>query len=161
MHTQKYIPLLYFSIAVSVKMNILLFAPALFLAYIATGGILRAMKQVSICALIQVIIGFPFLKTYPIQYLKGSFDIGRVFLFKWTVNWRFVPEEIFVHRGFHAVLLVLQLLVLLYFAPKWWKMLKMYSKDGNAGNTIKWNSTILVKGDNLEPFMKQLHLMCL
>ena len=117
-------------------MNILLFCPALFLAYIATGGPIRALKQVSICALIQLIIGFPFLKTYPIEYLKGSFDIGRVFLFKWTVNWRFVPEEIFIHRGFHLALLLLHGMVLLLFAPKWWKMLKSYNKDGGAGNSI-------------------------
>jgi alpha-1,3-mannosyltransferase len=123
-------------------MNILLFAPALFLAYMATGGIIRAMKQVSVCALMQVIIGFPFLKTYPIEYLKGSFDIGRVFLFKWTVNWSFVPEEIFVHRGFHAVLLVMHVLVLLYLAPKWWKMLKAYSKDGNAGKNNHRTKTL-------------------
>ena len=42
------------SLAVSIKMNILLFAPALLLAYIATQGIAGTIKQLSICAGIQV-----------------------------------------------------------------------------------------------------------
>lgn len=45
-----------FSLAVSIKMNILLFAPALLLAYIATQGIYGTIKQLSICAGIQVIL---------------------------------------------------------------------------------------------------------
>ena len=114
-------------------MNVLLFAPAIFLAYIATGGITRAIKQISICALVQLAIGFPFLTTYPLEYLKGSFDIGRVFLFEWTVNWRFVPEEIFVHKGFHITLLLLHILMLAVFARKWWTMLQNYNRSGNAG----------------------------
>ena len=44
----------FYSLAVSIKMNILLFAPALLLAYIATQGIRGTIKQLSICAAIQV-----------------------------------------------------------------------------------------------------------
>lgn len=124
---------LLFSLAVGVKMNVLLFAPAIFLAYAATGGWIRALKQVSLCALVQLIIGLPFLTTYPVEYLKGSFDIGRVFLFKWTVNWRFVPEEIFIHKGFHVTLLLVHLMALLFFARKWWAMLQSYSRHGGVG----------------------------
>ena len=45
----------FYSLAVSIKMNILLFAPALLLAYIATQGIRGTVKQLSICAAIQVL----------------------------------------------------------------------------------------------------------
>ena len=117
-------------------MNVLLFAPAIFLAYVATGGWIRAIKQVSLCALVQLIIGFPFLATFPVEYLKGSFDIGRVFLFKWTVNWRFVPEEIFIHKSFHVTLLLLHVMALLFFSRKWWAMLQLYSRHGAVGKHI-------------------------
>ena len=52
-----------FSFAVSIKMNVLLFAPALLLAYIATQGIHGTVKQLGICAAVQVIFRFslPFL----------------------------------------------------------------------------------------------------
>ena len=43
-----------YSLAVSIKMNILLFAPALLLAYIASQGMFGTIKQLSICAGIQV-----------------------------------------------------------------------------------------------------------
>ena len=84
--------------------------------------------QLTICASLQVLLGLPFLLHNPYNYLKGAFDIGRVFLFKWTVNWRFLPEEAFLHRGFHAGLLAVHVLVLLACMPRWWKMLTSYAR---------------------------------
>ena len=69
--------MLFSSLAVSVKMNILLFAPALFLAYVATQGVLGTAKQLTICALVQLLLALPFLAENPFNYLKGSFDLGR------------------------------------------------------------------------------------
>ena len=115
-------------------MNTLMFAPALLLAYVATQGIFGAALQLSVCALTQLILAYPFITTYPLQYLKGAFDVGRVFLFKWTVNWRFLPEEVFIHKGFHAVLLIAHLVVLMLMAKMWWKMLKSYNENGRTGN---------------------------
>ena len=116
-------------------MNTLLFAPALLLAYVATQGIFGTALQLSVCALIQLILAYPFITTYPLQYLKGAFDVGRVFLFKWTVNWRFLPEEVFIHKGFHAALLIVHLVVLMLMAKMWWKMLKSYNENGRTGNS--------------------------
>ena len=117
-----------YSLAVSVKMNILLFAPALLIAYLCNLGIPRTIEQLFICAFIQFILGLPFLKANPIAYIKGAFNLGRIFEFKWTVNWRFLPEDLFVNPYFHVTLLALHLLTLIYFAPKWWRYLSSYSK---------------------------------
>lgn len=68
----------------------------------------------------QVVLGAPFLLTNPVGYLGRSFNLGRRFLFKWTVNWKFLPEEVFLHRAFHAGLLAATLLVLTAFAFKHW-----------------------------------------
>jgi hypothetical protein len=54
----------------------------------------------------QLLLGYPFLSTFPYEYLKGSFDLGRVFMFKWTVNFKFLPEEYFVSKP-HAISLLL------------------------------------------------------
>jgi len=51
-------------------MNILLFAPALFLAYLSTQGLTGTIKQLTICASIQVALAYPFLSTYPWSYIK-------------------------------------------------------------------------------------------
>ncbi|XP_050690954.1 lethal(2)neighbour of tid protein-like isoform X2 [Eriocheir sinensis] len=105
-----------YSLAVSVKMNILLFAPALLLAYLRCLGLWGTVKQLSICAVVQLALGAPFLLANPIGYLRMAFDLGRVFLFKWTVNWRFLPEEVFVNVWFHLALLALHLALLALFA---------------------------------------------
>ena len=46
------------------------------------------MLSLSICASVQLVLALPFLTTYPVEYLKGAFDLGRVFMFKWTVNFK-------------------------------------------------------------------------
>jgi hypothetical protein len=54
---------------------------------------------------------------------QGAFDIGRIFMFKWTVNWRFLPEDIFVHPG---LLLALHAVLLLICMRPWWRLLQSY-----------------------------------
>ena len=49
---------LWFSLGVSVKMNIFLFAPALFGLLIERFGFLETVKKISLCALIQVCFMF-------------------------------------------------------------------------------------------------------
>lgn len=46
----------------------------------------------------QLVLGLPFLLVNPVGYVSRAFDLGRQFLFKWTVNWRFLPEDIFLSR---------------------------------------------------------------
>ncbi|RZF43201.1 hypothetical protein LSTR_LSTR017150, partial [Laodelphax striatellus] len=128
---------LLFSLAVSVKMNILLFSPALLLAYLYCLGLIGTIKQLSICASLQLLLGLPFLLTNPWAYLKGSFDIGRVFLFEWTVNWRFLPEDVFVNRYFHILLLIVHILLLLLFFDTFKTCLKSYANLKQIEKEIK------------------------
>ncbi|NXA31066.1 ALG3 mannosyltransferase, partial [Eudromia elegans] len=111
---------LIFSLAVSVKMNILLFAPGLLFLLLLRFGLLGCIPKLCICALLQVLLGLPFLLVNPVGYLSRSFDLGRQFQFKWTVNWRFLPEEVFQHRAFHAALLLAHLAGLGLFALHRW-----------------------------------------
>ncbi|NXL49124.1 ALG3 mannosyltransferase, partial [Podilymbus podiceps] len=111
---------LFFSLAVSVKMNILLFAPGLLFLLLQRFGLLGCIPKLCICALLQVILGLPFLLVNPLGYLTRSFDLGRQFQFKWTVNWRFLPEEVFQNRAFHAALLLAHLAGLGLFALHRW-----------------------------------------
>ncbi|XP_074955249.1 dol-P-Man:Man(5)GlcNAc(2)-PP-Dol alpha-1,3-mannosyltransferase isoform X1 [Phalacrocorax aristotelis] len=117
---------LLFSLAVSVKMNILLFAPGLLFLLLQRFGLMGCIPKLCICALLQVILGLPFLLVNPVGYLIRSFDLGRQFQFKWTVNWRFLPEEVFQNRAFHAMLLLAHLAGLGIFAVHRWHR----SKEG-------------------------------
>ncbi|XP_076328557.1 dol-P-Man:Man(5)GlcNAc(2)-PP-Dol alpha-1,3-mannosyltransferase-like isoform X1 [Tachypleus tridentatus] len=114
---------IFYSLAVSVKMNILLYAPALLLLLLATGGVPNTVFNLGICGLVQLVLGLPFLLTNPVGYLNRAFNLGRVFIFQWTVNWKFLPEEMFVSHYFHVILLCLHLIVLLMFCRTWRRFL--------------------------------------
>ncbi|XP_017771575.1 PREDICTED: lethal(2)neighbour of tid protein [Nicrophorus vespilloides] len=116
-----------FSIAVSIKMNILLYAPALFIAYITNLSHLNTFINLAICGVIQLILGAPFLYTNPYSYLKASFDLGRVFEHKWTVNYRFLDVEIFENKVFHLSLLAVHLVLLGIFAKPIWRFMRSYA----------------------------------
>lgn len=67
----------------------------------------------------QVLLALPFLQTNPIGYVSKSFELSRQFMFKWTVNWRFIGEETFLSREFSLALLVLHVSLLAIFAVVW------------------------------------------
>ncbi|KAM6918475.1 dol-P-Man:Man(5)GlcNAc(2)-PP-Dol alpha-1,3-mannosyltransferase [Xenentodon cancila] len=106
--------------ALSVKMNVLLFAPGLLFLLLREFGLIRTIPKLSLCAGIQLMLGLPFLLENPAGYVSRAFDLGRQFMFKWTVNWRFLPEWLFLNRSFHLFLLGSHLLTLLLFAFRRW-----------------------------------------
>jgi len=80
-------------------MNVLLFAPGLLLLLFYRFGILRTIPKLMICAFLQVVLGLPFLLDNPIGYISRSFNLGRVFIYYWSVNWKFIPEEFFFNSN--------------------------------------------------------------
>ena len=68
----------------------------------------------------QLILGLPFLMGNPLAYLLRSFEFQRQFFYKWTVNWRVLPEWLFLDRRFHFVLLLCHLTTLSVFAFGVW-----------------------------------------
>jgi alpha-1,3-mannosyltransferase len=66
------------------------------------------------------LVGYTFLRKNTAAYVSRAFDLGRVFLFKWTVNWRFVPEDIFVSKPFAITLLATHVSLLALFAFTRW-----------------------------------------
>lgn len=109
-----------FSLAVSVKMNILLFAPGLLLLLLKSFGVWWTIPRLALCAVVQLLLGLPFLLVNPVSYISMAFNLGRQFFFIWTVNWRFLPEWLFLNRYFHASLLVCHVaFLLLFYLYKW------------------------------------------
>jgi alpha-1,3-mannosyltransferase len=91
---------------VSVKMNILLQAPGLLILLLMALGMNETLLCLSICAAVQITVGYPFLSTYPLEYIEKSFELGRVFMYKWTVNLKFLSEDLFVSKELSTVLLI-------------------------------------------------------
>ncbi|VDK88391.1 unnamed protein product [Litomosoides sigmodontis] len=112
---------MFYSLAVSVKMNILLFSPALFFILLLNTGYWNTFMIIILCATIQIVLALPFLLHDPFSYLQKSFDLGRVFLFEWTVNWRFLSEAIFLDHRFHILLLVVHIVLLFCAGYVWFR----------------------------------------
>ena len=137
-----------FSMAVSIKMNVLLFAPGLLLLLLQRNrSILGTIQNLSICALVQLVIGWPFLSTYPISYIKKAFEFDRVFFYKWTVNWKLISEDLFVSKSWALLLLTFHLGTLAFLARKWWK-----SSIAQRGpiKTREWMCWTNTNKDNLQ-----------
>jgi len=118
-----------YSVSVGVKMNMLLWAPGVLLVLLAANGWWGTFVCLSICASVQLVLGLPFLTTHPVAYLTRSFELGRVFLHKWTVNLKFLDEATFQSPAVSALLLLLTAAGMGLAAAKW---LRACRRDGAA-----------------------------
>lgn len=104
-------------------MSILLYLPGLLIIIFKRRGLVTTLRQLLTIIAIQALLASPFISEDPWSYLKGAFDLGRVFLYKWTVNWRFVNEGTFLNPTFALSLLVGHISVLVAFGLfKWCKL---------------------------------------
>jgi alpha-1,3-mannosyltransferase len=117
-------------------MNVLLYLPGILMVLVEGGGLVKAVAHIAIMVLMQVTVGNPFLTTFPAAYLGNAFNFSRAFLYKWTVNWRFVEEDVFLSKAFARSLLVCHLLVLVAFGLRWCKPLGGFSL---ALRKVFWN----------------------
>ncbi|KAL4919731.1 glycosyltransferase [Aspergillus aurantiobrunneus] len=103
------------SLGLGIKMSLILLVPAV-IVVLALGLSIGPCIRLAILAVgIQVALAIPFLQTNPNGYFERAFEFGRQFMFKWTVNWRFVPEDIFLSTGFWWGLIALHSLILIVF----------------------------------------------
>jgi len=72
---------------------------------------------------LQLALGAPFLVHHPFSYLERAFEFSRVFMYKWSVNWQFLPETLFLSKQFAVLLLIIQLRLLWSLANYTWYVL--------------------------------------
>ncbi|CAG8954504.1 hypothetical protein HYFRA_00004417 [Hymenoscyphus fraxineus] len=109
-----------YSWGLGTKMTLLLALPAVGATLFLGRGVRGALKQAWLMGQIQIIIAFPFLPINTLGYLGRAFEFSRQFMFKWTVNWRFVGEETFLSRKFSMALLAGHVSTLLLFVTTRW-----------------------------------------
>ncbi|KAL6210405.1 hypothetical protein ACLB2K_015637 [Fragaria x ananassa] len=120
LHQRWHLGLIIFSGAVSIKMNVLLYAPPLLLLMLKAMDISGVISALFGAALVQILLGLPFIMSHPVAYISRAFNLGRVFIHFWSVNFKFVPEPIFVSKAFAISLLVVHLVLLAAFAHYRW-----------------------------------------
>ena len=115
-----YLGTLAYTWGLGVKMSLLISLPAIGVVLLLGSGFATSLALAAVIGLVQVLIAVPFLAENPWGYLGRAFELSRQFLFKWTVNWRFVGEELFLGKGFSLVLLGLHAATLLVFITTRW-----------------------------------------
>ena len=96
-------------------MSVLLCLPAFLVVLVKKCGLTTTVRLCFTIFSIQALFGYPFLLEHPLSYVKGAFDFGRIFLYKWTVNWRFLSEDTFLDPKFAVALLAGHASVLVAF----------------------------------------------
>ena len=109
-----------YSAALSFKMSALLYLPGLLVILFKRRGLLSTCRHLMTIVAIQTFIASPFLTEDTWAYLNNAFDLRRIFLYKWTVNWRFVPEDVFLSRSWAIGLLAAHVTVLVLFGLFRW-----------------------------------------
>eukprot|EP00398_MALV-I-01_sp_L67-1_P000228 gene228-805_t len=142
--TPDFLASLLYSISVSIKIHPLLYAPAIGLRLVLTGGWLRAIPQLFIMVMVQIILATPFLMTNAGNYFRYAFGGPGALQQVWSVNWKFLPAEIFYDNYFKLGLFILHVIVLAIFAAKYWIPGGVFSK---SIRTWKGNVNPLISDD--------------
>lgn len=112
---------LVWGLGLGVKMTLLLAAPGVGVVLLQGAGLASAVGSGLSVLLSQVVLAAPFLtRNTGVDYFLRAFDLGRQFLYKWTVNWRFVGEDTFLSKGFAIGLLIVHATLLLTFLQTKW-----------------------------------------
>ncbi|KAK6203281.1 Dolichyl-phosphate-mannose-glycolipid alpha-mannosyltransferase [Scheffersomyces amazonensis] len=146
------------SIAISIKMNALLYVPGFLIVsyFLVEENIFKFLIILVIIPLIQLITGWNFLlplyndeeaKIIRWNYINQAFDFKRKFLYKWTVNWKFISEETFLSDSFATTLLIGHLTILVAFTLTRYINIKVTGKSISQLiiDAFKPNSTIINK----------------
>eukprot|EP00834_Sanchytrium_tribonematis_P000605 NODE_11_length_54881_cov_1.430718.p18 type:complete len:384 gc:universal NODE_11_length_54881_cov_1.430718:39559-38408(-) len=120
-----------FSLALSIKMNVLLYFPGFALILWKCEGAFLTFRHIIRMIGIQLFLAAPFILTYPKSYFTKAFDFQRQFEYIWSVNWKIVNEDVFASKEFSRTLLLGHLTILLIFVQIWCK------SSGGIWNTFK------------------------
>lgn len=101
-------------------MGIILYLPGLLVVLFKRKGLVQTLVYVLALFVTQGVFAVPFLREDPWAYLRCAFDLSRVFLYKWTVNWRIFSEEVFLSSRLATSLLIGHATVLVLFGAFQW-----------------------------------------
>jgi len=109
-----------------------LYLPALLVVLFKRHGLIATGRHLITLGASNALLALPFLEEDYWAYLRSAFDLSRVFLFKWTVNWRMMGEEIFLSQQWANGLLLGHISCLVAFGLFVW-----CREDGSVWMVLK------------------------
>ena len=110
---------LVFSLALSVKMNVLLAVPGIALVMLREQGVVQTVFNACCVFFLQTCIAVPFVLVNWKSYVASSFDLSRKFLHCWSVNFQFVPKCLFESDAWGVILLLFTVVLWSWMASRW------------------------------------------
>jgi alpha-1,3-mannosyltransferase len=98
--------LVLYSIGISIKMSALLYLPALLMNLNFHFGMIKTIGCAILLIVFQLMIGIEFILHDKDAYFGKAFEFSRVFMFKWSVNWQFLGEEMATGKQWASQLLL-------------------------------------------------------
>ncbi|VEU22624.1 DEKNAAC103378 [Brettanomyces naardenensis] len=114
------------AVAISIKMNALLYLPGFLLItyFLCDENLVKTLLVSFFGLVIEIGMNSKFLFTQDSeirnQFIANAFNFDHQFLYEWTVNWKFLPEEIFSAKSFQYLLLSGHVAFLLLFLFRRW-----------------------------------------
>ena len=112
--------MLSFSIAISVKLFVLLYLPAFLVVLVKQRGLVTIIWLCLTIFSVQGLLASPFVLERPLPYFRTAFNFGCVFLYQWTVNRRFLSEKRFLDPNLAKASVVGHVSVLVVFGLFRW-----------------------------------------
>jgi alpha-1,3-mannosyltransferase len=112
-------------------MSILLYLPGLLVILFKRRGLFFTLVHLVTLFATQALFAVPFLREDAWAYARSAFDLGRAFLYKWTVNWRMFDEETFLSDRLATTLLVGHGSILIAFG-----LFKWCASDGGVASVL-------------------------
>lgn len=100
-------------------MSAILYLPGVLVILFKRQGFTSTIRHMLVLACTQISLARSFLGNST-SYLQNAFDLSRIFLYKWTVNWRFVDEGTFLSPAWAKGLLLGHVMVLIAFGLFRW-----------------------------------------
>lgn len=109
------------AIGAGIKMTMLLPFPAMLTILVQGAGTEMAVFWIFVAWILVFGSAAPFLGAHEtVIYISQAYNLGRQFLYKWTVNWRFISEDVFLSKQFAYTLLLIHASLLLAFLHYKW-----------------------------------------
>ncbi|GAM29288.1 hypothetical protein SAMD00019534_124640 [Acytostelium subglobosum LB1] len=125
-----------YSFVVSLKLNYIFYAPAILLIFLRTMPLNSVIINLSLMALVQIILGLPFLMANPVAYISIAYDFSRTLLWEKTRNYKFVGRIMYDSAPFNMILISLLVGTIIIFLFRMWRRISTTHQQQSRDRAI-------------------------